>query len=637
MSYSHEKDSHSGPEWTNSPKTNRSNATGQETLFEFFKQKSRRDLDRSFSSARKSRRRSEIPESPNVKLLKELNSSSSPNKKRLPPSHSPRPITTNPLRMPSPLKATDARLYTSKEESESPHETREQETPSTPGPLFIRLIQSGARTRTKPDVPNVPKPNRRFSATLPKDGNRLRESDTLQLNGRLETGTMEDFSCLNMNTKSTFVAGQRNSPPRRSPRTPSPHPKRSPARSPSPTNNEIKLFGERHRGVLAEASIISYIQDYEQKFTELSNYVQKQVKQVSRLTQVLQRDQEECDFFQLRIWVDDLGLTTMAASKMLNDGLLEVAEVLELLDRTEQRHRHEVRELNDALEHSRTAVKGGKDENQEKLEDLLSYIEGLKGKQSFSIARERKSYNEDSRWRHNGREHVDTEAHELEKEKMRENIAQMRGVIQSLEAQVKELKRENMSYKEQNISLKDDKAILKKESEALRKEAEVLKHDLNAILLTQEREERDEFRRTVVRSPSKGNREKRAGSRSRQSSPIKTAEKGMIKKMQDPEIESLKTEVEYLKYKANTLAKDNEDLIKRLTDKVLIEREMKVLKVKVQEMAEIVHTKTKDNETLWKVIKEAKDKLGVNGGSAFSLICKQNGLDDRNRGKIIHW
>lgn len=537
--------------------------------------------------------------------------------------------------MPSPLKPADARLYTSKDESSiSVNEFKEQETPSTPGPLFIRLIQSGSRTRARPDVPIAPKHNRRFSATMTNGNNshRVRETENSQVNMRLTTNcenrTIDDISYIGMNTKTSYtnLKPRSPSPPQKSARSTRSPPKTS--RSPSP-RNEVKLFGERQRSArLGEANMVSFIPDYEQKYAELSGYVQKQVRQVSRIAEIIQRDQEGCDMFQLRILMDDLGLTTMTVSKYVKEGLLDVNEVIEGMERVEQRHRQEIYELNQALEQNRSALRGGKEENQEKLEELLGYIESLKGKPSVSVSNNRRSHNEELRWKQ--KEQADQAAQELEMEKLRENVTQLRGVISSLEMQVKELRKENQCYKEENSELKEGQAVLKREAEMLRREAEVLKNDLNAVLLTQEREEREEQRREAGRVVGRN-------SRSRQNSPGR--DRGLIKKVevhqvQDADVDSLKTEVEYLKYKANTLSKDNEDLIKRLTDKVLIEREMKVLGAKNQELMEIVKGKNKEVESMWKVIKEMRDKFG----STVGMICKQNGLEEKGReGKLRHW
>jgi len=744
MSYSRKRspssdDSNRSP----SPKNTRSNGPGQGTLFEFFKKKSIRDLDRSFASAKRSRRQPEPSYSPNVKLLKDLNTSPSPQKSKRtvrivesPPSIRK----TSSLRQSSPIKMSNVKLNNSRVDISYTSESRERYSDSTP--LFIKLLKSGNQTNQAKKKPNVPLPNtvpRRLSASFLNNNNFNESIDNLPTYE--DEKTIEEFSsnkkqkevsydkCLSnkkrenpyelygsnqkqprdsstyedlpSNKKERAVSHdrfqsakkqnessiyeempsnkkereisydllpsnkkQRNVNPyeeygsnkkqetdfsmydepqsHHKQRDPSPYEQfltqsqssppvesrkkshSSPLHNRSVNNNtnEIKLF---RKSVTQNNSLAQCMQDYEYKQSELGDLMQRQIMHVNRISQLLQEGQHarKFDLNEVIALVEDLGLTIMASSRVVNEGLFDAKECLGLFTKEEQRHKQEIQELTEALDQTRSSIRVEKQDYQGKLEELLSYIGDLKLKQ-HSPPRKEKQVEEDAKRKQ--REKAEKEKTIIEMERLRENIRQLTTANRDLEENLREITQENKRLNIKNTDLKETQEIF-------RKEIDILRSNVDDSIVDKSRERSS--------SAKKDGKEKKLKLKSRQSSPLKGSirrKSSDIISVRDEEIETLKREVEYWKYKAQILTKENEDVVRNLTDKILIERENKMLSLKYQEAAEGLMTKNKENENLWRAMQETKEKLGRSDGYAiFASTLKQYGLDDKPQGKLIRW
>jgi len=701
-------------EASNSPR-NDINVPPKETVFEFFRKKSRRDLDRSFSSAKQSRRHKETV-SPQVQLLKGLNTSPSPTKQpqksRLSPNK--KPFSPNKT-VQHPLKVSDLKFNSTRDDfSFTSENNRERNNAETP--LFIKLIKAGHNAtisfnnnKDKPRVPIAPtNVKRRLSTSLnPNNYSHIQErvnpfDDERSLEEMINQGHRHSFRENNNSTihysplrnsiarngspsqrSRRSLKSQRSqrdqisplresrSPPRKTSSSPlskrigsplrasvsSPPAARkqqsplrksisSPVRDVVNTTQEIKFFKGNKGGIANGGNLTACIQEYEHKYDELSDLLQRQVLQNNRIFQLLSDGRYSRDYGlnEIRTLVEDLGLTLVAASRFVNEGLFDTKECLALFAKAEQRHKQEIQELTEALDETRSAVKTEKNEHHEKLEDLLTYIENLKRAPKIDSEEEA---------RRRQKERALIEKREVEIAKLKEHIRQLTQENKHYENQVRNLAQENQDLGVQNAYLKESQEVLRKEAEVLRSHFEENRAQNN---LRKERRESRERKPSKERRESREGRErrgireviegKRSSSKGRQTSPLKSMRSPSLrsasptKRLQGLEEGNgqLKKELDLMSHRMEVLAKENEELARKLTDKILIERENKALMYKTQELAEGLKSKSREYDNLMRAVKDTKDKLVNTGGhTILSSTLKHYGLEDRPLGKLNHW
>ncbi len=715
-------------EASNSPR-NDINVPPKQTVFEFFRKKSRRDLDRSFSSAKQSRRHKETV-SPQVQLLKDLNTSPSPTKQPQKSRLSPNKKTTtfSPSKtIQHPLKVSDLKFNSTRDDFSFLSENNRTNAET---PLFIKLIKAGHNNanatisfnnnKDKPRVPIAPtNVKRRLSSSLnPHNYSHVQEranpfDDERSLEEMINQGHRHSFRETNNSTihysplrnsiarngspsqrshrSQKSHRSQRDqisplresrSPPRRTQATPrksvgspmlskriasplrasisSPAGARkqtsplrksisSPMRDVVNTTQEIKFFKTLKGGMSNGTSLTGCIQEYEHKYDELSDLLQRQVLQNNRIFQLLSDGRYSRDYGlnEIRTLVEDLGLTLVAASRFVNEGLFDTKECLALFAKAEQRHKQEIQELTDALDQTRSAVKTEKNEHHEKLEDLLTYIENLK--------RAPKVDSEDEA-RRRQKERAIIEKREVEIAKLKEHVRQLTQENKHYENQVRNLAQENQDLGVQNAYLKESQEVLRKEAEVLRNHFE--ENSRAQVQVRKERRESRERKPSKERKESREGREKRVGGIREVLEGRKSSSKGRqvspLKSMRSPSMRSasptkrlagleegngqLKKELDLMSHRMEILAKENEDLARKLTDKILIERENKALMYKTQELADGLKSKSREYDNLMRAVKDTKDKLVNTGGhTILSSTLKHYGLEDRPLGKLNHW
>ena len=705
MSFSHTMGSrYEDDEDNSSPNNARAQTLGHETLFQFFRKKSKRDLDRSYSSARKSGRKNEKT-SPNVQLLKELNSSSSPFKAKKPTASSVSPFrmttTSNqsPFKLLSPFNNNDD----SNEDEDESSKRNENKKPANP--LFVKLIQNGSHRKKKSDAPTGPPPLERFSVSVPKERPQERNTHTDRVNSHSNSRGHEEktppvnkraslgpkFSTPIMektdhdgqarqNTVSThhqtnlerrFSASLakeneqshedllseinsrlatytnththekvpqdyanildeldvhlRTDPQQRRKEshqeTMNPRTRKAFNEGANPNNHitpkrtQRSVREDQVETDWAKNTLGPYIEDYEHKLGGISSVVQRQFHQISRLANKLNTI-EDFDTEELKLMVEDLELTTITVSKCLKDGLFNIHGSTNLVEKIEKQYKQEIRKLNEGLDQARSTMKLEKNEHDLKLEELLSYTESLKRKQASSNPGRGKSNSRDGKIRkHHEDQSIDLDA---SVEVMRKDIRQLNNRNQDLEIHVKELEKENQAYRQQNYKLKENEESLREDAALLRSRLDDALLKLNKQQLTREKRE------------------------NRPTSPEK-ALKGVLKKSGrgttwEQEGELTKSEVDYLNYRLDILAKENEDLVRRLTDKVFIERENKTLLIKNQELTDALKTKMRENEHLTKSLDEIQDKMVQNTNyPIYAAVTKHYTMDGKNQGRMTHW
>ena len=716
MSFSHTMASrYEDDEEDSSPTNARAHTLGHETLFQFFRKKSKRDLDRSYSSARKSGRKNEKT-SPNVQLLKELNTSSSPFKAKRPTNTSVSPfrMTTatnqSPFKLLSPFNNNDD----SNEDEEDTSKKNENKKPANP--LFVKLIQNGSHRKKKSDAPTGPPPFERFSASVPKERPQERNTHTDRVNppsndrghdektppvnrraglgqrfstpvikksvhdsqARQNTGSTHHHTSVerkfsssltkeneqshadllseinsrlghtNTNTHEKIPQGYadvldeldvhlRTDPQQRRKEN---HQETmnqrtriafnegaNPNTHTTPKRPQRSVREDQVETNWAKNTLGPYIEDYEHKRDEISSIVQRQFQQISRLAAELDTI-EGFDTEELKLMVEDLELTTITVSKCLKDGLFNIHGSTNLVEKIEKQYKQEIRKLNDTLDRARSTIQLEKTEHDLKLEELLSYTESLKRKQGPAHTGRGKSNSRDGKVRRiNEDQSIDLDA---SVDVVRKDIRQLNNRNQDLELHVRELEKENQAYRQQNYKLKESEESLKEDATLLRSRLDDALLKLNKQQLTREKRENksvnNEFDREKNRPTSPGK-------------PLKGAlKKSGRSTTWEQEGEVTKSEVDYLNYRLDLLTKENEDLVRRLTDKVFIERENKTLLIKNQELTDALKTKMRENDHLSKSLNEIQDKVVQNTNyPIYAAVTKHYAMDSKSQGRMTHW
>ena len=715
MSFSRTLDSRQEDEEDNiSPTNPRAQTLSNETLFQFFRKKSKRDLDKSYSSARKSGKVNE-KNSPNVKLLKELNTSSSPFKGKRPNSSAspfkPATLPTNqsPFRLLTPFKDRDS---SSSDQEELSKKLEHKKSPSNP--LFVKLIQNGSHRRKKSDIPTCPPLHDKYNVPVSREKLPEKSSSTARLSSQPDLRIHEDrappahkhpsyghrFSTPstkkvddheqerhNTATASTY---QHTEPDRRVQTSVGKENPRSHINMLNDINTRLATYANSHvrsskkygdmiddldaelrmnspgkakeepftetlskrtkpvaqqggvhvtpkrnhrsskeshtsRSNWAKNTLGPYIEDYEHKHNELSDIVQRQFQQISRLNNRLDAV-ESFEVDELKVLVEDLEMTTMTISRSLKDGLFNVHGSANLVEKVERQYKKEIRELNEALEHTRATLKSEKYDHDLKLEELLNYNDNLKKQASAQIEKARSH----SREERGGRRRVEEYSSEIDAsmEVMRNDIRQLNNRNQDLEIHAKELEKENQSYRQQNYRLKESE-------EALKNDVAGLRLRLDDALLRSVRQQLAPEKKGSSKGHGKSDR-------NRHDSPGRSGKGGSKKSGRNSDEgqddEATKSEMEYLKYRLEVLTKENEDLVRRLTDKVFIERENKTLLIKNQELTEALKSKVKENDHLTKSLNDLQDRVVEGTGyPIYTAVAKHYAPDDKARNRLTHW